>query len=238
MKKLVALCVFALLVLSVSQAFANLDDNRASMAVKYGDYRLVIDKSGHLWTKADWEGGGSAKAKAGAYVYYFTRNGLSMQMEVQYEGDKPDSRVTIQRITPGSGIQIKEFKDYFPEVYTLTVDPKAQSLHHEKGVDPQLQGQTLVGDAGGLPQRDSRRENPAQHPDGLQCRRPGRTDHRPQEHQQRLLHSGVHHREGYPDGERRNRRGGPQLANNQRPPVLTPAKPEGTVPLKDSSFSV
>lgn len=132
MKKLVALCVFALLVLSVSQAFANLDDNRASMAVKYGDYRLVIDKSGHLWTKADWEGGGSAKAKAGAYVYYFTRNGLSMQMEVQYEGDKPDSRVTIQRITPGSGIQIKEFKDYFPEVYTLTVDPKAQVFTTKK----------------------------------------------------------------------------------------------------------
>jgi hypothetical protein len=126
MKKLVALCLFTLLILSASQAFANLDDNRASMAVKYGDYRLVIDKDGHLWTRADWESGGYAKTKAGAFVYYFTRKGLNMQMEVQYEGPKPDSRVIIQRITPDSEIKIQDFKDYFPEVYALIVAPKAQ----------------------------------------------------------------------------------------------------------------
>jgi hypothetical protein len=128
MKKWVAICVFVFLIVSASQVFANLDDNRASMAARYGDYRLVVDKDGHLWTKADWESGGAVKSKvgAGAYVYYFTRNGMNMQMEVQYESSKPEARVTIQRITPDSSIQIKDFKDYFPEVYSLTVDPKAQ----------------------------------------------------------------------------------------------------------------
>ncbi|MDR3592171.1 MAG: hypothetical protein P4N41_21140 [Negativicutes bacterium] len=125
MKKLIALCVFALLMVSASQAFANLDDNRASMAAKYGDYRLVVDRDSHLWTKADWEAGGSAKAKASAYVYYFTRNSLNMQMEVQYAGNDPDARVVMQRITPDSEIKIQDFKKYFPEVCALIVDPKA-----------------------------------------------------------------------------------------------------------------
>jgi len=126
MKKKIAFWVLALFIMSVSSALANLDDNRTSMAAKYGEYRLVIDKAGHLWTRADWESGVSTKSKAGAYVYYFTRSGLNMQMEVQYEGDNPDSRVTIQRVTPDSEIKIQDFKDYFPEVYALTIVPQAQ----------------------------------------------------------------------------------------------------------------
>lgn len=128
MRKLIVACLFVLMVLPAGQALANLGDNRASMASQYGEYRLVIDKDGKLWTKADWEAGGYAKTKANAYVYYFTRNGLKFQMEVQYDGTSPESMVKVQRITPDSEIKIAEFKGYFPEIYPLIADPKAQAF--------------------------------------------------------------------------------------------------------------
>ncbi|MDR3564661.1 MAG: hypothetical protein P4N59_24955 [Negativicutes bacterium] len=128
MKKLVAACLFVALVLSTGQVFANLDDNRASIAAKYGEYRLVVDEDGQLWTKADWEGGGSVKAKAGSFVYYFTRNGVNIQMEVLYDSKKAEALVKSQRITPDVAIKIQDFKDYFPEINALVTGPKAEAF--------------------------------------------------------------------------------------------------------------
>jgi hypothetical protein len=107
-------------------AFASLNDNKAAMQTQYGDYRLIIDSDNQLWTKAEWETKGYKKAKAASYMHSFSRQGLRIQMEVLYDNDKPDSLVRIQRFTPDMAIKLKDFKAYFPEVYTLITDPKAQ----------------------------------------------------------------------------------------------------------------
>jgi len=132
MKKLIALGVFVALTFLSGQAFASLNDTRASVLARYGEYRLVVDTDGQLWTKAEWESGGSEKAKAGGYMYYFTRNGIDAQMEVLYDGDKPESVVKAQRITPDAAIQIKDFQKYFPEFYALAVGPKTKAFATEQ----------------------------------------------------------------------------------------------------------
>jgi hypothetical protein len=126
MKKLFALLLLACIVLTGNQAFAALTDNRAAIAAQYGDYRLVVDMDGQIWTKAEWEGGGAARAKPSAYMYYFNRNGLNVQMEVSYDGIKPDAPVKAQRFTPDMAIKIKDLKNYFPEAYTLVTAPQAK----------------------------------------------------------------------------------------------------------------
>lgn len=126
MRKIVALLVFSLLVVVSSVAFANLNDTRATTEQQYGDYRLLIDSDNQLWTKADWETKGYKRAKAAAYMYSFSRQGLRIQMEVLYNNDKPDAVVHTQRFTPDMAIKLKDFKLYFPEVYALITAPKAQ----------------------------------------------------------------------------------------------------------------
>lgn len=125
MKKIIALSLFVLLTLSCASAFASLHDTRATIAAQYGEYRFVIDNDNQLWTKADWDAKGSKRAVANSYIYYFSRNGLNFQMEVQYDGTKPESFVRAQRITPDMGIKIKELKDYLPEIYELATAPEA-----------------------------------------------------------------------------------------------------------------
>lgn len=125
MRKIITMLVFSMLLLLSSVAFANLDDNKISIQQQYGDYRLLIDSDNQLWTKADWEGKGSKKAKAASYRYSFSRQGIGVQMEVMYANNKPDAVVVAQRFTPDMPITIKEFKLYFPEVYALTKAPKA-----------------------------------------------------------------------------------------------------------------
>ena len=128
MKKIILLALFAILALSAGTACANLNDSRAVIEERYGGYRLVVDTDGQLWTRAEWEAGGAQKAKAGAFMYYFTRNGINIQMEVLFDGNGPDAYVKSQRFTPDTSIQIKEFKAYFPEVHALLISPKAKSF--------------------------------------------------------------------------------------------------------------
>ena len=128
MRELIALGLFIVVTVLSGQAFAALNDTRASIAAQYGEYRMVVDTDNQLWTKAEWEAGGSEKAQAGGYIYYFSRNGLSMQMEVIYDGDKPESGVRAERITPDSEIQIKDFQKIFPEFYALITGPKAKAF--------------------------------------------------------------------------------------------------------------
>jgi len=126
MRKIITVVVFSMLCMLSSVAFASLDDNKITIQQQYGDYRLLVDTDNQLWTKADWDAKGSKRAKAAAYHYSFSRNGLGVQMEVMYANAKPDAAVIAQRFTPDMPITIKEFKLYFPEVYTLTQAPKAK----------------------------------------------------------------------------------------------------------------
>jgi hypothetical protein len=128
MKKIVAIFLFALLTISASQAFAALSDNQSSIAAQYGECRLVVDTDNQLWTKDEWQKAGSVKAKAGGYVYYFTRKGLNVQMEVKYENSSPGAFVMSQRFTPDTAIKITDLKVYFPEIFALATDPKAQAF--------------------------------------------------------------------------------------------------------------
>lgn len=128
MKKIIALLLFGLITMSSSFAFAALTDNRAAMAALYGEYRFVIDEDKQLWSKAEWEAKGHKKAKANSYIHYFRRDGLGFQLEVQYEGNSPDSFVRAQRITPDMGIKAYELKSYLPEIYQLVVNPEAKAF--------------------------------------------------------------------------------------------------------------
>ncbi len=128
MRKLVTGIIFAFLVMSCTVAFANLQDNRASIASQYGEYRFVVDTDKQLWPKADWESKGQKVAEPSTYIYYFTRQGNQVQLAVTYDKNKPDSVVRTQRYTLTYPIQIKEFKTYFPEVYPLLKAEKAVSF--------------------------------------------------------------------------------------------------------------
>ncbi len=143
MKKIITAAVLcAIMTASVSTAFASLDDNRQSIADQYGDYRMVIDTDNQLWTKQEWEQKGHLKAKAGSYMYSFSRKDLGVQMEVLYASDRPDAPVRGQRFTPAMPIQIKDFKGYFPEVYQLIASPKAAVFASYVDVTRQFQEQT------------------------------------------------------------------------------------------------
>ncbi|HEY3423968.1 MAG TPA: hypothetical protein VGL27_04160 [Negativicutes bacterium] len=139
MKKLVSLLILTVLLTISSVAFASLDDTRASIAAQYGEYRLLIDTNNQLWTKADWEAKGWKRAKASSYMYSFRRQGLGVQMEVMYENSSPQALVRAQRITPDMPIKIKELKEYFPEVYALVVQPKAEAFATYKQLSRQFQ---------------------------------------------------------------------------------------------------
>jgi hypothetical protein len=126
MKKLVLLTLFIFVLACSGQAFAGLNDTRADIEKTYGGYRMVVDSDNQLWAREEWEAKGHKKAQAGGYMYYFDRAGMALQMEVNYDGDKNDSKVRAQRITPAGVMKVKELKTYLPEVYALVTDPKAE----------------------------------------------------------------------------------------------------------------
>lgn len=139
MKKiLVVLSCLALWLMS-SVAFAALDDTRATIASQYGEYRLVIDTDNQLWTKADWETKGVQRAKAASYVHIFSRQGLRFQMEVSYDSDNADANIRAMRFTPDMPIQIKEFKQYFPEMMKMINHPKAYPFATYNSLSRQFQ---------------------------------------------------------------------------------------------------
>ena len=111
-----------------SIALANPNDTKATIASRYGDYRLVIDLDNQIWTKDEWLTKGMKRARASAFMYSYSSQGLNVQMEVMYDKDQADAYVRIQRFTPDMAIKIKDFKRYFPEVYPLLVGAKAEAF--------------------------------------------------------------------------------------------------------------
>lgn len=128
MKKSAALIAVLLTLTFSTPAFASLADTRASIAQQYGEYRLVIDTDNQLWTSAEWEATGMKKAKASSLMYVFDRQGLRIQMEVQYDGAGPDATVRAQRFTPDAAIRIRDFAAYFPEIAALATAPQAEAF--------------------------------------------------------------------------------------------------------------
>lgn len=139
MKRIISALIFTMLFTVAGVASANLDDTRATMAQRYGDYRLVYDEDNQLWAKAEWEEKGSLKRKASFYTYSFTRNGVHFAMEVMYDGNKPDAPVRIQRITPDMPLKVKEIRQYFPEFALLIDHPKAVSFVSYRTLSRQFQ---------------------------------------------------------------------------------------------------
>ena len=125
MKKSVLLLVVVLIFSLSAPVFANLDDTRATIAQRYGDYRLVIDTDNQPWSKEQWEKSGHKKAKADTYTYHFRREDVGIGLDVQYENDNPNSFVRTQRFTPDMPFQIKDFKKMFPEIYPLVSSPQS-----------------------------------------------------------------------------------------------------------------
>jgi hypothetical protein len=128
MKKLMVSLLFVLMIFSASQAFAALDETRPAINAKYGEFRLVVDTDSQLWTKAEWEAGGYKKAKPAAFVHRFVRKDITVQMEVQYDDNKPGSLVSVQRFTPDSAIKVKELKEYFPEIHSMVTSADAAAF--------------------------------------------------------------------------------------------------------------
>lgn len=140
MKRTMVLTLFLMMMICTSGiAFASLDDTRASIESQYGDYRMVIDTDNQLWAKSEWEQKGHVRAKAASYTYSFSRQGLEIQLETAYTADTPQASVKAQRFTPGTSIKVKEFKNYFPEIYRLIMSPKAQAFASYDPVTHQFQ---------------------------------------------------------------------------------------------------
>lgn len=128
MKKWLTVVLAGTILTANAVAFANIDDTRATIAAKYGDYRIVLDTDNQPWTKEEWDTKGYQRAKASSYMHSYQTNGLRVQMEVMYDSNKPGSFVKAQRFTPDMAIKVKDFKNYFPEVYALLVGPKAEAF--------------------------------------------------------------------------------------------------------------
>jgi len=127
------------LILALSApVFANLDDTRTTIAQRYGDYRLVIDTDNQLWSKAEWEKSGYKKAKADTYTYHFRREDVGIGLDVQYEDDKPNSFVHMQRFTPDTRSRSKISKKIFPEIYPLVSSPQTVVFATYKELSRQL----------------------------------------------------------------------------------------------------
>lgn len=126
MKKMVALLLLISCLFIAQTAFASLDDKRSDIVAKFGEYRMVLDDNGRIWTRADWEAGG--KEVANTYIYYYMAKDVKVQLDVMYAEKKGDNDpyVRAQRFTPDWAIQIKELKVYFPEVYALVTSPEAK----------------------------------------------------------------------------------------------------------------
>lgn len=140
-KKIAASALMAVMTITSSAAFANLDDTKTTIAQQYGEYRMVIDNDNQLWPRAEWEQKGRQRAKAASYTYNFVRQGLGIQMEVMYLNDKAEAPVVAQRFTPNMPIKIKELKTYFPEVYQLVIAPKAEAFASHEPITRQFQEQ-------------------------------------------------------------------------------------------------
>ena len=131
--------LLALMVWTIAiPAMANLDDTKATIAQKYGDYRLVIDTDNQPWTKEQWEKSGRKKAQADTYTYRFRRDDIGIGLDVKYESDKPDTFVRMQRFTPDMPFQIKDFKKMFPEIHILLTSPEAVVFTTYKGLTRNL----------------------------------------------------------------------------------------------------
>lgn len=139
MKKLAAAALMAVMTITGSTAFASLDDNKTTIANQYGEYRMAIDTDNQLWPKQEWEQKGRQRAKIASYTYTFERKGLGVQMEVRYLNDRPEAPVIAQRFTPNMAIKIKDLKNYFPEIYQLVTDPKAEAFASYDQVTRQFQ---------------------------------------------------------------------------------------------------
>lgn len=142
MKKLAAVLLSTVIMSASGTALANLDDTKSSISTQYSDYRLVIDTDNQLWTKADWDTKGLQRAKAASYFHSFERQGLRIQMEVQYDGNNPDAYVRAQRFTPDMAIQVKELKQYFPEIYNLISAPQAEAFATYRDLTRNFQEET------------------------------------------------------------------------------------------------
>jgi hypothetical protein len=126
-KSLYALILTLLISLPVlpPAALAAPGDTREKMAGLYGEYRLVNDTEGKLWSRADWE---SSKAKRGgpeSYVYFFARLDTRMTTVAAYDKRGGD-HVALQHFSFDTPISVGKFKEYFPEVYALITDTKAK----------------------------------------------------------------------------------------------------------------
>lgn len=128
MKKILFLFLLICIASTAGIAQANLDDTRDATAARYGEYRILIDTDNQLWTKEEWETRGYQRAKAAAYMYSFSRQGVHIQMEVMYDSNKPQALVKAQRFTPDVPIRVKDFKTFFPELQGLISSPKTEAF--------------------------------------------------------------------------------------------------------------
>lgn len=126
MRKTIALLLFVTCLFVAQTAFAHLDERRSDITAKYGEYRMVLDENGRLWTKAEWEKSGG-KEVASTYIYQYKVKDLKIQLDVKYEDGigKKDPYVRSQRFSPDWFIQIKDLKTYLPEIYDLVASPEA-----------------------------------------------------------------------------------------------------------------
>lgn len=126
MKKTIALLLFVTCLLVSQTAFAGLEEKKSDIVAKYGEYRMVLDENGRVWTKAGWEET-TTKDVASTFIYMYRVKDLKVQLDVKYEEGigKKDPYVRSQRFTPDWNIQIKELKTYFPELYALVTSPEA-----------------------------------------------------------------------------------------------------------------
>lgn len=157
MKKLFLGLTMLLIWAVTAPVLANLDDTRETIAQRYGEYRLVIDKDNQPWTKEQWEKSGYKKARPDTYTYRFRREDLGIGLDVKFEGDKPGSFVQMQRFTPDMPFQIKDFQKLFPEIYPLLASPhsiafsasQALSLNFMEQSSPVTLGVAMKKDLGG-----------------------------------------------------------------------------------------
>jgi uncharacterized protein YuzE len=96
-----------------SIAFAEIGNSKSQIEQRYGDYTLVQDGFNRIWTQNEWKSALHSGAKA--YGYMTTVKEMNATIWIEYN---EQNQVVKETIIMDGSIKIRDFQNYFSELYT------------------------------------------------------------------------------------------------------------------------
>jgi hypothetical protein len=105
-----------------SVAAAEIGDSRSQITQQYGNFSLVQDSFYRIWTASEWQEASQGNAKAYGYRPV---NGLQATTWLEYDNQE---KVVKETIIMDGNIKIREFANYFGNLYTELIAPDSAAF--------------------------------------------------------------------------------------------------------------